>query len=101
MLGLFLDQCACKGTLAGSNAGVTSVEFDVTGNLMLAASNDYATRVWTIDDQRLRVSRQKEMLVFLRIVELVKWHNNMYIGGMSWPEQKTEQKKFLRRTNES
>ena len=52
-------QCSCRGTLTGSNAGITSVEFDANGTMMLAASNDFATRVWTVDDQRLRVSRQK------------------------------------------
>ena len=46
----------CRGALTGSNAGITSVEFDVNGSTMLAASNDFATRVWTVDDQRLRVS---------------------------------------------
>lgn len=50
------DQCMLRGTLTGSNAGITSVEFDPNSVLMLAASNDFATRVWTVDDQRLRVS---------------------------------------------
>ncbi len=45
-----------RGTLTGSNAGITSVEFDSNSVTMLAASNDFATRVWTVDDQRLRVS---------------------------------------------
>ena len=53
------DQCACRGSLTGSNAGITSVEFDANGTLMVGASNDFATRVWTLDDQRLRVSWQK------------------------------------------
>ena len=48
-------QCVCKGILSGSNAGITSVEFDSAGVLMLAASNDYATRVWNIEDKRLLV----------------------------------------------
>lgn len=45
-----------KGVLVGSNAGVMSVDFDSTGGLVLGASNDYASRVWTVSDQRLRVS---------------------------------------------
>ena len=54
-----------RGTLTGSNAGITSVEFDANSVTMLAASNDFATRVWTVDDQRLRVSgRIKLFLVF-------------------------------------
>lgn len=33
-----------------------SVDFDSTGTLIIAASNDFASRVWTVNDQRLRVS---------------------------------------------
>jgi autophagy-related protein 16 len=33
-----------------------SVDFDSTGTLILGASSDFASRVWTIADQRLRVS---------------------------------------------
>lgn len=43
--------------LIGSNAGVMSVEFDNTGGHIVAASNDLASRVWTVNDQRLRVSK--------------------------------------------
>ncbi|XP_066251235.1 autophagy-related protein 16-1 isoform X3 [Euwallacea similis] len=43
-----------KGILVGSNAGVMAVDFDTSGSLVLGASNDYATRVWTVADQRLR-----------------------------------------------
>lgn len=52
----FAGNADKKGVLVGSNAGVMSVEFDSTGTLVLAASNDYACRVWTVSDQRLRVS---------------------------------------------
>ncbi|XP_076222117.1 autophagy-related 16 isoform X2 [Nomia melanderi] len=45
-----------KGNLIGSNAGVMSVDFDSTGTLILGASNDYASRVWTVNDLRLKVS---------------------------------------------
>ncbi|XP_067213644.1 autophagy-related protein 16-1 isoform X2 [Linepithema humile] len=45
-----------KGNLVGSNAGVMSVDFDSTGTLILGASNDYASRVWTVSDFRLKVS---------------------------------------------
>nr|XP_012144112.1 PREDICTED: autophagy-related protein 16-1-like isoform X3 [Megachile rotundata] len=44
-----------KGILVGSNAGVMSVDFDSTGTLILGASNDYATRVWTVNDLRLKL----------------------------------------------
>ncbi|XP_031775670.1 autophagy-related protein 16-1 isoform X2 [Apis florea] len=45
-----------KGILVGSNAGVMCVDFDSTGTLILGASNDYASRVWTVSDFRLKVS---------------------------------------------
>ncbi|XP_050665366.1 autophagy-related protein 16-1 isoform X2 [Leptidea sinapis] len=45
-----------RGTLVGSNAGVMSVDFDSTGAYLVGASNDFASRVWTVGDQRLRVS---------------------------------------------
>jgi autophagy-related protein 16 len=59
--GYFLDfilggQYESKGMLTGSNAGVMSVDFDSTGTLILGASSDFASRVWTVADQRLRVS---------------------------------------------
>uniref|UniRef100_A0ABD2W3E9 Autophagy-related protein 16 domain-containing protein n=1 Tax=Trichogramma kaykai TaxID=54128 RepID=A0ABD2W3E9_9HYME len=44
----------CKGMLMGSNAGVMSVDFDSGGNYVLGASNDFASRVWTVADLRLR-----------------------------------------------
>lgn len=49
-------QYESKGMLVGSNAAVMSVDFDSTGTLILAASSDFASRVWTVADQRLRVS---------------------------------------------
>ncbi|KAK2581472.1 hypothetical protein KPH14_005138 [Odynerus spinipes] len=46
-----------KGMLVGSNAGVMSVDFDSTGTLILGASNDYASRVWTVSDLRMKSNR--------------------------------------------
>ncbi|XP_070278538.1 autophagy-related protein 16-1 isoform X1 [Myotis yumanensis] len=48
------DKCEFKGSLSGSNAGITSIEFDSAGSYLLAASNDFASRIWTVDDYRLR-----------------------------------------------
>ncbi|KAF7254381.1 Autophagy-related protein 16-1 [Varanus komodoensis] len=48
------DKCSLKGSLSGSNAGITSIEFDSAGSYLLAASNDFASRIWTVDDHRLR-----------------------------------------------
>ncbi|KAM3615980.1 uncharacterized protein V6R79_010482 [Siganus canaliculatus] len=47
-------RCEPKGALTGSNAGITSIDFDSTGSYLLAASNDFASRIWTVDDYRLR-----------------------------------------------
>ncbi|KAG9348247.1 hypothetical protein JZ751_001982 [Albula glossodonta] len=47
-------RCEHKGSLTGSNAGITSIEFDSAGSYLLAASNDFASRIWTVDDFRLR-----------------------------------------------
>lgn len=44
-----------KGILIGSNAGVMCVDFDSTGTLILGASNDFASRVWNVNDFRLKV----------------------------------------------
>ncbi|XP_061492433.1 autophagy-related protein 16-1 isoform X2 [Rhineura floridana] len=51
---VFGDKCELKGSLSGSNAGITSIEFDSAGSYLLAASNDFASRIWTVDDHRLR-----------------------------------------------
>ncbi|XP_064418482.1 autophagy-related protein 16-1 isoform X2 [Latimeria chalumnae] len=48
------ERCEVKGSLTGSNAGITSIEFDSAGSYLLAASNDFASRIWTVDDFRLR-----------------------------------------------
>ncbi|KAM9126995.1 autophagy-related protein 16-1 isoform 1-T1 [Pangshura tecta] len=51
---VFGDRCELKSSLSGSNAGITSIEFDSAGSYLLAASNDFASRIWTVDDSRLR-----------------------------------------------
>ncbi|XP_053606051.1 autophagy-related protein 16-1 isoform X2 [Plodia interpunctella] len=43
-----------KGTLVGSNASVMSVDFDASGTFIVGASYDFASRVWTVNDQRMR-----------------------------------------------
>uniref|UniRef100_A0A182F6M1 WD_REPEATS_REGION domain-containing protein n=1 Tax=Anopheles albimanus TaxID=7167 RepID=A0A182F6M1_ANOAL len=48
--------CEPRGVLVGSNQGINSVEFDSTGSMILAASNDSASRMWSVVDHRLRVS---------------------------------------------
>lgn len=54
---LFVIGCyKLKGMLLGSNAGITSVDFDLTGTYIVGGSNDFASRVWTVSDQRLKVS---------------------------------------------
>ncbi|XP_077513347.1 autophagy-related 16 isoform X3 [Amblyomma americanum] len=48
------DQALLRGTLGGSNATIMSLDMDTEENLVLAASNDFSSRVWTLNDQRLR-----------------------------------------------
>ncbi|XP_065841046.1 autophagy-related protein 16-1-like [Oscarella lobularis] len=43
-----------KGVFIGSNAGVTSAEFDLHEKVIVGASNDHSARVWGLNDQRLR-----------------------------------------------
>lgn len=43
-----------KGVLTGSNGAVMSLDYDSSGTLILASSTDFASRVWSLDDQRLR-----------------------------------------------
>lgn len=47
-------MCECKGILGGSNASVMSLDFDPTGAFIVGASNDFASRVWSVSDQRIR-----------------------------------------------
>ncbi|KAJ8310390.1 hypothetical protein KUTeg_012255 [Tegillarca granosa] len=47
-------KCECKGILLGSNAGIMGLDFDLEESLILGASNDFASRVWSLQDQRLR-----------------------------------------------
>ncbi|CAL9684568.1 unnamed protein product [Knipowitschia caucasica] len=47
-------RCEAKGALTGSNAGITSIDFNSAGSYLLAASNDFASRIWTVEDYRLR-----------------------------------------------
>lgn len=47
-------QCTCKGLLQGSNAGITAIEFDLEDSMVLGSSSDYACRIWSLIDHRLR-----------------------------------------------
>ncbi len=42
-----------RGTLSGCNGAVMSVDFDSSGNFLLASSTDFACRVWSVGNQRL------------------------------------------------
>ena len=48
------NMCEQRGNLAGSNGAIMSLDHDAGGSLLLAGSSDFASRVWSIDDQRLR-----------------------------------------------
>eukprot|EP00118_Oscarella_pearsei_P007272 m.34987 g.34987 ORF g.34987 m.34987 type:complete len:598 (+) comp32041_c0_seq6:32-1825(+) len=43
-----------KGVFVGSNAGITSAEFDLHEKLIVGSSNDHSARVWGVGDQRCR-----------------------------------------------
>lgn len=43
-----------RGMLVGSSAGVMSVDYDSSGTNIVAASSDFACRVWTVEDKRMR-----------------------------------------------
>ena len=43
-----------RGVLTGANGAVMSLDYDASGNLLLASSSDFACRVWSLDDMRLR-----------------------------------------------
>lgn len=73
-------MCENKGVLIGSNAGVMSVDFDSTGTLILAASNDFASRVWTVADQRLRVSHF--LKTFIQICLLLRTQHYSECGPL-------------------
>lgn len=45
-----------RGTLVGCNAAVNSVDFDSTGSMIIATSNDFSSCVWTMADRRSKVS---------------------------------------------
>ena len=47
-------KCECRGILTGSNQGITAIDFGLEENFILGASNDFASRVWSITDMRLR-----------------------------------------------
>lgn len=47
-------QLLIKNILIGSNAAVMSLDFNAEESLLLASSNDFASRVWTVADSRLR-----------------------------------------------
>jgi autophagy-related protein 16 len=44
-----------KATLTGCNQAIMRIDFDTDGAQVLGASNDFAIRIWGIDDQRCRV----------------------------------------------
>jgi autophagy-related protein 16 len=48
------NVCEQRGHLTGSNGAIMSLDYDSAGSLLLAASSDFASRVWTVEDQRLR-----------------------------------------------
>ena len=71
-ISLYVETLEPMCVLTGSGASIMSVQFDhqvdiilymftrvldyfLQSRLVLAASNDYASRIWSINDQRLKV----------------------------------------------
>ena len=42
------NVCELKTTLSGSNGAITSIDYEAGASLILAASTDFASRVWSI-----------------------------------------------------
>uniref|UniRef100_A0A915D7K1 Autophagy-related protein 16 domain-containing protein n=1 Tax=Ditylenchus dipsaci TaxID=166011 RepID=A0A915D7K1_9BILA len=47
-------NCAKKAVFTGANQGITRIDLDPECKHILGSSNDYAVRVWSVDDQRHR-----------------------------------------------
>ncbi|GFR74547.1 autophagy-related protein 16-1, partial [Elysia marginata] len=47
-------SCDLRGTLVGSNAGIMSLDYNQDDTFIVGASNDFASRVWSVSDHRLR-----------------------------------------------
>ncbi|XP_040582414.1 LOW QUALITY PROTEIN: autophagy-related protein 16-1-like [Lepeophtheirus salmonis] len=43
-----------RGQLSGCNGSIMSLDFDTSGSLILGASGDFASRIWSVDGCRLR-----------------------------------------------
>ncbi|KAG8135812.1 hypothetical protein E2320_008797 [Naja naja] len=82
---VFGDKCEFKASLSGSNAGITSVEFDNAGSYLLAASNDYASRIWTVDDHRLRLRSTRSRGIVERFYQPNSFWTKLalYLGVMT------------------
>uniref|UniRef100_A0A0X3NK16 Autophagy-related protein 16 domain-containing protein n=1 Tax=Schistocephalus solidus TaxID=70667 RepID=A0A0X3NK16_SCHSO len=50
------DRCELQAALVGCNAGVSAVDFNPHETMVLGASSDFACRVWTLSDNRLKIN---------------------------------------------
>lgn len=49
------NKTECIGNLIGSNASIASIDIDNESNLIAGTSFDFACRLWSLNDNRLRV----------------------------------------------
>lgn len=49
-----MDTCAKRAEFTGANQGITRIDIHIENGHILGASNDFAVRVWSLDDQRQR-----------------------------------------------
>nr|CAB3224186.1 autophagy-related protein 16-1 [Phallusia mammillata] len=52
----FGDKSRLQHTLRGSNGSITNIDFDPMERLLAGSSNDYATRIWDLGTQRLKLN---------------------------------------------
>jgi len=49
-------KCELMSTLIGSNASIASIDIDNENNLIAGTSFDFACRLWSLNEHRLRVN---------------------------------------------
>lgn len=48
-----------RAEFTGANQGITRIDIHIENGHILGASNDFAIRVWSLEDQRQRVGKIK------------------------------------------
>lgn len=59
------DLPELRNTLTGSNGSILCLDFDSSGTYVLASSHDFACRIWTVEDGRMRVRPSIPFFLYL------------------------------------